>query len=875
MEILLFRKYVDQSLLKDGLTIKKEWQQSFLEAIHVNINKGENCVINVIIQGITYEARLTSVDFRKPYENRNTLQIRYSSKSPICSILKQIFKYSHDFISDKAETKTGKTRIIVEDEWIDVYAVGEKKLKFVCKTKLDPEVDENEKSDRSLKKVIEKFLNDYVHAKEETFGGNEFGMFVRKEIPTVIHNFKFVDKKTYLVTGSIGQGNWAMVPWVCIFDRRITNSATKGVYIVYLLSKDGKRLYLTLNQGCTDIQKEHTKKETIAILRERATEIISQIDSRGFAADEHIDLGDHLTDLGELYQKGTIFYKTYFQGKVPSEEELCSDLFHMVEIYKEYVKKFLKRGGNTWLLSWNPNNWEWKDFSSAIISTKKGIPYFQTWNCSNTHVQVEDRIFLTLLGNKEDNGIIASGYAESGIYDTEHWDPIKAAQGVKQRAIKVSFDWIIDYKKEPILSQEVLTKLFPKQHWHPQGSGIQIKEEYVDRLEEEWQKIRAEQGGEKEMSVREKIEEIKNYIEAKGFHYPEGMIENFYLSLKSKPFVILAGISGTGKTQLVKLFAEAIGATSEDNGGNGRYKLVPVHPDWSDSSDLFGHTNLKGDFVEGAIIDFVKRASLDLHNPYFLCFDEMNLARVEYYLSDFLSVMETRHRYNGKIVTDEIILDKSAEKRYGQIILPENLYVVGTVNMDETTFPFSKKVLDRANTIEFSCINLLPDFERDETKVYFNPQKNQFLRANYLTLETDVEKNSREFVLDICRELQDINTILEEAQLHIGYRVRDEIVFYLLNNKNENLLPQKDALDNEIMQKILPRIQGSSSSVKEVLCQLFRKFAGDYTELNQYSVGEQMREFIEDNECQYKRSAEKICYMMRRFEEDGFTSYWL
>lgn len=205
-------------------------------------------------------------------------------------------------------------------------------------------------------------------------------------------------------------------------------------------------------------------------------------------------------------------------------------------------------------------------------------------------------------------------------------------------------------------------------------------------------------GGEEQLSTEEILQRINTYIKAKGFTFDEGLVENYYLSLKSKPFVILAGTSGTGKTRLVRLFAEAIGATKD----NGRYKLVSVRPDWSDSSDLFGHVNLQGEFVPGAIIDFIKNASDDLEHPYFLCLDEMNLARVEYYLSDFLSVIETRKWTDERIKTDIITLDKAADKEYPALSLPENLYVVGTVNMDETTFPFSKKVLDRANTIEFS-----------------------------------------------------------------------------------------------------------------------------------------------------------------------------
>ena len=377
-------------------------------------------------------------------------------------------------------------------------------------------------------------------------------------------------------------------------------------------------------------------------------------------------------------------------------------------------------------------------------------------------------------------------------------------------------------------------------------------------------------GGEEvpELSIKESMEQIKEYIASKGFSYDGELIENFYLSLKSKPFVILAGTSGTGKTRLVRLFAEAIGAN---------YKLVSVRPDWSDSSDLFGHVNLKGEFVPGAIIDYIHEAakSENINIPYFLCLDEMNLARVEYYLSDFLSIIETRHREDGRVVTDEIILDKAASVTYGKVILPENLYVIGTVNMDETTFPFSKKVLDRANTIEFSYVDLVPDFSEALVEAEAQNYKNDFLKTDYITLMSDTATEDRQFVSDICLELQEINEILQRAQAHVGYRVRDEIVFYMLNNKKAELLDTNLAFDNEIMQKILPRIQGSSASIKDMLCELFKKCAGDYTGLSQASVSEQMQVYVETKDCKYKKSAEKICYMMRRFEEDGFTSYWL
>lgn len=122
-----------------------------------------------------------------------------------------------------------------------------------------------------MKNEIDRFLNGFIEAKKEAFGGNAFGKFVRNDIPRAIFETGLLDDKEYLVSGSVGTGNWAMIPWVGIFYKKITTSATKGVYIVYLLSRDGKKLYLTFNQGCTDISEKHTRKETIEIIRSKAT----------------------------------------------------------------------------------------------------------------------------------------------------------------------------------------------------------------------------------------------------------------------------------------------------------------------------------------------------------------------------------------------------------------------------------------------------------------------------------------------------------------------------------------------------------------------------------------------------------------------------
>ncbi|MHA2854254.1 McrB family protein [Paenibacillus lautus] len=378
------------------------------------------------------------------------------------------------------------------------------------------------------------------------------------------------------------------------------------------------------------------------------------------------------------------------------------------------------------------------------------------------------------------------------------------------------------------------------------------------------------------------LKQIQSYISHRGFHYPHGLIENLYLSLKTKPFVILVGVSGTGKTKLVKLFAEALGAT----GDNRQFTLIPVRPDWSDPSDLLGYKDLSGVFRPGRLADVLVEASQpeNQHKPYFVCLDEMNLARVEYYFSDVLSVIETQEWKQDRIVTSKLINRESLlpedQSIYGDLSIPDNVYLIGTVNMDETTHPFSKKVLDRANTIEFNYIDLqqYPSLElRDEGELL--PVHNSFLRSEYLQL-VDVYSEYTELVHATTEKLVKINHILEEIHSHVGFRIRDSICFYMIYNQRHELLSNDEAFDLQLLQKILPRVQGSSLSVKRVLLKLLQGALG-----RTLSVSELMDDASEiylkwnDNEEESKAkhplSARKIAFMLRRLEEDGFTSYWL
>ncbi|UKS26635.1 AAA family ATPase [Paenibacillus sp. HWE-109] len=384
-----------------------------------------------------------------------------------------------------------------------------------------------------------------------------------------------------------------------------------------------------------------------------------------------------------------------------------------------------------------------------------------------------------------------------------------------------------------------------------------------------------------ELTVIERITTIKNFIAGKGFMYPNHWIENFFLSLKAKPFVILAGVSGTGKTKLVKLFAEAVGATAS----NGQFSLIPVRPDWSDPSDLLGYKDLSGAFRPGKLTEVLVEASKpeNQHKPYFICLDEMNLARVEHYFSDLLSVLETQEWDNQRIVTTPLIhkdsLQNESDKEvYGNLHLPDNVYIVGTVNMDETTHPFSKKVLDRANTIEFNYIDLgqYPSIETELADGATALPPNALLRSEYLQL-VDVYRDYKQLTEETTELLVKINGILEQIHSHVGFRIRDAVCFYMIYNERFALLSKEAAFDMQLLQKILPRIQGSSSSVKKALLQLMQVTQDRSLPISEYMEDASKLYLSMETlaAAKYPQSARKIAFMLRRLEEDGFTSYWL
>lgn len=318
----------------------------------------------------------------------------------------------------------------------------------------------------------------------------------------------------------------------------------------------------------------------------------------------------------------------------------------------------------------------------------------------------------------------------------------------------------------------------------------------------------------------------------------------FLTAIRSKPFLLLAGISGTGKSRIVRELARACwDSDSEEYKAQKpkNFEMIQVKPNWHDSTELIGYVSRASgapEFVAGDFLKFVVKAWEDTKAPYFLCLDEMNLAPVEQYFAEYLSVIESR-KFNGKEVVTDPILKKEAQEWYHNLVctltedsdlqqqflqsgisIPKNLIVIGTVNMDETTFAFSRKVLDRAMTIEMNEVDLhggLTEKTENIGKINFDTVVGDAVEG------VDVYADYQEVCDTAIDYLQSINDKLNGTPFKIAYRTRNEFLLYVVNNlsyskdENDKKYVIARALDEITSMKILSRIEGDEDKTRTVI----------------------------------------------------------
>lgn len=379
----------------------------------------------------------------------------------------------------------------------------------------------------------------------------------------------------------------------------------------------------------------------------------------------------------------------------------------------------------------------------------------------------------------------------------------------------------------------------------------------------------------------------------------------YLTAMRTKPFLLLAGISGTGKSRIVKEMAFASCPPDLQDAYNvspGNYCMIEVKPNWHDSSELLGFVSHIGGehYVSTPFINFLIKAWHNPETPFFVCLDEMNLAPVEQYFAEFLSVLESRKLnddknivsepiikadvfrkhyddfkqdyFKGKLTNGGLVPAKYAElwKKFGDngLSLPPNIIVIGTVNMDETTYQFSRKVIDRAMTIEMNEVNFNSIFEEKADTLRY---RDDYAKAvNFLpkftaardALEVLNETDSKFLKNNLPRLLENLDKTLINTPFRIAYRVQNELILYFTALREE----QRDAdtstlltsaVDDILMMKVLPRIEGGEDLLGDN-----DEGRGPLSKLFDFTAGI------------YEKSNVKIKEMQSRLNANHFTSFW-
>lgn len=403
-----------------------------------------------------------------------------------------------------------------------------------------------------------------------------------------------------------------------------------------------------------------------------------------------------------------------------------------------------------------------------------------------------------------------------------------------------------------------------------------------------------------------------------------------------KAFLLLAGISGTGKSRFVKEQARASSGTLENSPDN--YQLVAVRPDWHEPSDLLGYISRIND-VKYIITDFLRFVlnawqeifdkGGNLQNipetvrPFWLCLDEMNLAPVEQYFADYLSLIESRKWENNKYFCDNLLpngdvlnlikeavdTEKDIDSRNIHIEqktwdafrtnkgipIPPNLIVAGTVNMDETTHSFSRKVIDRALTIDFqeffpNDFRCFLDHDKQNKPIPFSfPRLSQVDKQLYDTSNPELQKNIDESI----GFLESVNSVLSQTPFQLAYRALNELLISVICFNPKNELELCAIWDDYLMQKVLPRIEGDQEKLRSpdssqqesttivgslgrgtILYDLYCLLESEHFSAiwSNKSRPDLLREGTPLIPC---RSEKKLKWMMVKLQKNHFTDFWV
>jgi len=688
--------------------------------------------------------------------------------------------------------------------------------------------------------ALARFLDAYKAASSRKFGHDDPAAQAIKECAALVSSLLPQSLRDANVQASVGQGNWAAVPWIAVLHPSVTTSTQHGVYPVLLFHEDLDAVEITIAQGVTDLKAALGRREAVQELDRRAVRLrphLSALAARGFAADSDYSLGS--SPRARDYVASTVVHHPIRREEL-ADSDVSEDVSALLTAYASLMEDgslegsqegetlvdgparhalliYVGQGADGNFESGGRQGWwGWKDSPGGLEALRPGdLVVFgrggrprvslTDWTAQTLREVVVGRI--TSIPERTDFRVMPDELSGDASYP---W---------KFRFEHVASEREVDLAPGVNLSEFAADAL--RRSGSVRGIGVLVPITGSPMLEKY---VNGAAAAGTPSQIAAAAAQFVEAVEESGLRLNQTELRAFLAALMTKPFAILTGQSGSGKTQLAKRLGEWFGT---DSSGRPRYLPVPVRPDWTGPEFLFGYEDALRSTASHRVwsvpdaLEFMLRAVSEPEAPYLLLLDEMNLAHVERYFADFLSGLESRDQVLPELI--DVDGDWVVSGRGQRLPLPRNLYVVGTVNVDETTYLFSPKVLDRAFVFEFRTAveDLDPTMRRP---VPIAPAEHP-VRRLFVDVTTDDAwqlENPHDDLEALVDGLRELHGLLQSSGHEFGHRVFYESLRFAALLRATGITDRWAALDRIALAKLLPRINGTRARVEQPLVNLIR-----------------------------------------------------
>lgn len=658
-------------------------------------------------------------------------------------------------------------------------------------------VKNTETSQSGLSELLKKWIAGYPNYYPRDFRFS-FKDVINEEIPKVIENFEGIKSGNYKVLGFAGDTQWAEIPWVKVTAKQLQNINDGGLYLAYILAMDSRKLYLAIIYGADNVG--------VRSLSEKATEYRKLIQTGNYQTNHKEVLLANATLVS-----GIVCFREYTETEMPDDEVLQNEFEDFRKMYD---------------LCLTANSVE------TEVSVNQELEELTVSNETNSADQqkepIQESVAVEPLPEEQTVEIVLEDFSETTrdsdekrSVDAEIATPMTVGTAAEDRRIQTTKDEsekageVQDdsVDQQPTDSIQTSAPSIIKEQEQPLRAAdsdviaecISVEDSFNPKIAEELNQLSQTvmHYPVKNDYLPTDLQLIQAKMGNKGYYYPAELIKSYYLSIKSKPFVMIKGRVGSGKTSFPRLFAEAIGANSE----NGRFKRVLVGKHWEDDTHLWGQLDSRGHFIPGPMMLMLKTAKEYPEKPHFLLLDEMDQSPATDYLRLLLEGI------NGNkeplLMREDFGADITAFREYGNLSFPDNLYIIGTINEGPESSPIHARVIDCGNVIKMPIVEIgvFPD--------YGSPVGDREWENSAFKMHSHA-KGLPEILEKLMHLLNEVQKLLIEFDRSMGYRGKNEILAFGINSGVEGLFTEKEVIDLAILQRIIPALECDEKVAPEV-----------------------------------------------------------